>query len=66
MELDHRGILTRPHRHTVRRRRGAVVSLQGQLEQSKQSVVAPGVRGELFEGGGCVCCGTAGLASEER
>lgn len=31
-----------------------MVSLEGQLKQSKQSLVAPGVRGELFEGEQCV------------
>lgn len=31
-----------------------MVSLEGQSEQSKQSLVAPGVRGELFEGEQCV------------
>ncbi len=31
-----------------------MVSLEGQSEQSKQSLVAPSVRGELFEGGQCI------------
>lgn len=31
-----------------------MVLLEGQSKQSKQSLVAPGVRGELFEGGQCV------------
>lgn len=31
-----------------------VVSLEGQSKQSKQSIVAPGVRGELFDGEHCV------------
>lgn len=30
-----------------------MVSLEGQSKQSKQSLVAPGARGELFEGGQC-------------
>lgn len=53
MELDRRGILTRPHTHTQEEEK-AVVVLEGQLKQSKQSLVAPGVRGELFDGERCV------------
>lgn len=41
MELNRSGILTRPHRHTLRRRRRRLwFALEGQSKQSKQSLVA--------------------------
>lgn len=51
MELNRSGVLTHTQEEEEEEEEEAVVSLEGRSKQRKQSPVAPGARGELFEDG---------------